>query len=93
MKKAVRAKDLTLSATGLRGRFLCYKIVTTNHGPTKIFTFATENGDVTIWNNRRLDVPMSEIKRGDDVVIVWDGTETLDNGHAVEDYKVFRLVM
>jgi hypothetical protein len=92
MNKAIRAKDLKFFASGFRGKFLCYKTVNTQHGMTKTFTFQTPEGEVTIWNNHRLDAPLSKLKRDDEVVIIWNGTETLSNGHTVEEYAVYKLM-
>ena len=90
--KTQRAKDLKFFATGLRGKFLCHKTIKTQHGITKVFTFETPEGIVTIWNNHRLDAPLSKLKPSDEVVIIHNGTETLENGHTVEDYIVYRVV-
>jgi hypothetical protein len=91
--KTVRAKDLTFSATGLQGRFICRKNITTTWGPTSIYSFDTpEVGEITIWENARLKEPLSQLKRDDDVVIIHQGSQTLNNGHVVEDYKVYRLM-
>jgi hypothetical protein len=58
----------------------------------RIFTFHTPECEVTIWNSHRLDAPLMKFKPGDGVVIIWNGTETLENGHPVEDYVVYRLM-
>lgn len=92
MQKVQRCKELKFFASGLRGKFLCYKQIETKVGPTRIYTFATPDGEVTIWENKALKEPLSKLKRDDEVVIIHNGTDTLENGHSFEDYSVYRMI-